>query len=74
MTIIKMTKAEHDLCEQAMKGEKGEALIDVLTDHLLLKEDASPSAAHEKVGVGKVIKFLRDLNRGTGNFLQTKTD
>ena len=67
MTVIKMTAAEHQLCEDAMRGEKGTVLIDVLTDQMLLKDGAGD--ALEKQGMGKVIKFLRDLHNGTGNFL-----
>ena len=50
-----------------MRGEKGTVLIDVLTDQMLLKDGAGD--ALEKQGMGKVIKFLRDLHNGTGNFL-----
>jgi hypothetical protein len=69
MTVIKMSDTEHKLCSDAMKGDKGAVLIDVLTDQMLLKDGAGD--ALEKQGMGKVIKFLRDLHNGSNNFLTT---
>lgn len=72
MTIIKMTETEHQLCQDAMRGDKGAVLIDVLTDKMLLKGGTGTEDALKKAGMGEIIKFLRDLHNGTGNFMKNK--
>lgn len=72
MTIIKMTADEHRLCEEAMRGQKGAVLIDVLTDKMLLQDASTPDEALKRAGIGEVVKFLRSLHNGTDNFIQKK--
>ncbi len=46
---------------QAVIGENGQALIDVITDQMLLRDSDTMEEAQAKAGIGEVVKFLRFL-------------
>ena len=46
---------------QAVSGENGKALLDVITDQFLLRDSETMEDAQAKSGIGEVVKFLRSL-------------
>jgi hypothetical protein len=58
MTTVRMTKIQEGLAKQAMLGDKGEVLLDLITDQIVLADDMPDS---HKAGAGIVLKFLRSL-------------
>ncbi len=46
---------------QAVSGENGEALLNVITDQFLLRDSETLEDAQAKSGIGEVVKFLRSL-------------
>jgi hypothetical protein len=69
MITIRMTKVEEGLCKQAMLGDKGEVLLDIISDHIVLADDISDQ---HKAGAGIVLKFLRSLRNDTNLIEATK--
>ena len=55
---VTMTDIEATLAKQALSGEQGEVLCDLITDHFVL---GTPLTAEQKEGAGMVLKFLRSL-------------
>jgi hypothetical protein len=67
--IINMTRSELELCENALNGQKGEMLLDIITDQIVLSDTLS---TEEKAGAGRVLKFLRSVHNGTANLIEKK--
>ena len=58
---IKMSADDRAKARQAVLGENGQALIDIITDGLLLRDSDTLEEAQAKSGVGEVVKFMRAL-------------
>ena len=61
MIAITMTEVEQSLCVQALSGDQGEVLCDLITDQIVLSDHLG---AAEKAGAGIVLKFLRSMKDG----------
>lgn len=72
MKPIAMTDVQHKLAEQAVAGESGLALIDLITDHFVCGGEAKSEDALERSGAARVLLFMRDLRNGTGTFIKTE--
>jgi hypothetical protein len=70
---IGMTNIEHKLCEQALAGNSGEMLIELIIDKYLLQTTGpDKELAMQKVGIGRVIKFMRSVREGSDNIIISK--
>jgi len=58
---IKMSADDRAKARQAVLGENGQALIDIITDGFLLRDSETLEEAQAKSGVGEVVKFMRAL-------------
>jgi len=58
---IKMSADDRAKARQAVLGENGQALSDIITDGFLLRDSETLEEAQAKSGVGEVVKFMRAL-------------
>lgn len=56
-----MSADDRAKARQAVLGENGQALIDIITDGFLLRDSETLEEAQAKSGVGEVVKFMRAL-------------
>jgi hypothetical protein len=68
MISVTMTEVEQSLCSQALSGDQGEVLCDLITDQIVLDDKLS---ADHKAGAGIVLKFLRAL-KDDKNLIKTE--
>tara|TARA_B100001142_G_scaffold280201_1_gene291291 strand:+ start:277 stop:537 length:261 start_codon:yes stop_codon:yes gene_type:complete len=60
---FKIDPVKKDQARQAVLGESGEALIDIITDNFLLRDSNTPDQAQAKAGIGEIVKFMRLLRK-----------
>ena len=65
-----MDADEQAKARQAVMGENGKALIDIITDQFLLRDSETPDQAQAKAGMGEIVKFMRHL-RDDKNMINT---
>lgn len=71
MIIFKLPAKKHALVVSALEGAKGRALLDAITDNIVLNSELSAEA---RTGAGEVLKFLRSCANDSDNIIHSQTD